>query len=54
MRRMDDIGLDHEVLIDEVSAIQVVGLNASNLGGGDEDRKSFKNLKSYKRRKRWL
>ncbi len=23
-------------------------------GGGDEDRKSFKNLKSYKRRKRWL
>ncbi|MGY5781949.1 ABC transporter ATP-binding protein [Vibrio chemaguriensis] len=24
------------------------------LGGGDEDRKSFKNLKSYKRRKRWL
>jgi branched-chain amino acid transport system ATP-binding protein len=24
------------------------------LGGGGEDRKSFKNLKSYKRRKRWL
>jgi branched-chain amino acid transport system ATP-binding protein len=24
------------------------------LGGGNEDRKSFKNLKSYKRRKRWL
>ncbi|WP_274009696.1 ABC transporter ATP-binding protein [Vibrio parahaemolyticus] len=24
------------------------------LGGGDEERKSFKNLKSYKRRKRWL
>jgi len=23
-------------------------------GGGDDDRKSFKNLKSYKRRKRWL
>lgn len=23
-------------------------------GGGDEERKSFKNLKSYKRRKRWL
>jgi branched-chain amino acid transport system ATP-binding protein len=24
------------------------------LGGGNENRKSFKNLKSYKRRKRWL
>lgn len=24
------------------------------LGGGNEERKSFKNLKSYKRRKRWL
>jgi branched-chain amino acid transport system ATP-binding protein len=24
------------------------------LGGGGEERKSFKNLKSYKRRKRWL
>ena len=24
------------------------------LGGGDGERKSFKNLKSYKRRKRWL
>ncbi|WP_339776805.1 ABC transporter ATP-binding protein [uncultured Thalassospira sp.] len=24
------------------------------LGGGSEDRKSFKNIKSYKRRKRWL
>ncbi|MGF1640868.1 MAG: ABC transporter ATP-binding protein [Rhodospirillales bacterium] len=24
------------------------------LGGGSEERKSFKNLKSYKRRKRWL
>jgi branched-chain amino acid transport system ATP-binding protein len=24
------------------------------LGGGDEQRKSFKNLKSYRRRKRWL
>ncbi|MBY0430687.1 MAG: ABC transporter ATP-binding protein [Rhodospirillales bacterium] len=24
------------------------------LGGGDHERKSFKNLKSYKRRKRWL
>lgn len=24
------------------------------LGGGNETRKSFKNLKSYKRRKRWL
>ncbi|MDD3448135.1 MAG: ABC transporter ATP-binding protein [Gammaproteobacteria bacterium] len=24
------------------------------LGGGDEERKSFKNLKSYRRRKRWL
>jgi branched-chain amino acid transport system ATP-binding protein len=23
-------------------------------GGGGEERKSFKNLKSYKRRKRWL
>ena len=24
------------------------------LGGGNDKRKSFKNLKSYKRRKRWL
>jgi branched-chain amino acid transport system ATP-binding protein len=24
------------------------------LGGGGEERRSFKNLKSYKRRKRWL
>jgi len=24
------------------------------LSGGDKDRKSFKNLKSYKRRKRWM
>jgi branched-chain amino acid transport system ATP-binding protein len=24
------------------------------LGGGGEQRKSFKNLKSFKRRKRWL
>jgi branched-chain amino acid transport system ATP-binding protein len=24
------------------------------LGGGEHERKSFKNLKSYKRRKRWL
>ena len=24
------------------------------LGGGNEKRKSFKDLKSYKRRKRWL
>jgi branched-chain amino acid transport system ATP-binding protein len=24
------------------------------LGGGDHQRKSFKNLKSFKRRKRWL
>ena len=24
------------------------------LGGGKGERKSFKNLKSYKRRKRWL
>ena len=24
------------------------------LGGGDHERRSFKNLKSYKRRKRWL
>ena len=24
------------------------------LGGGSEERKSFKNIKSYKRRKRWL
>ncbi len=24
------------------------------LAGGDKDRKSFKNIKSYKRRKRWL
>jgi branched-chain amino acid transport system ATP-binding protein len=23
-------------------------------GGGGEERRSFKNLKSYKRRKRWL
>ncbi|MDB5372615.1 MAG: hypothetical protein JWP04_1257, partial [Belnapia sp.] len=26
----------------------------SYLGGHGADRKSFKNLKSYKRRKRWL
>ena len=24
------------------------------LGGGNDNRKSFKDLKSYKRRKRWL
>ena len=24
------------------------------LGGGNEERKSFKNLKSFKRRKRWI
>jgi branched-chain amino acid transport system ATP-binding protein len=24
------------------------------LAGGDQERKSFKNLKSYKRRKRWM
>ncbi len=29
-------------------------VKAFYLGGGDEERKSFKNLKSYKRRKRWL
>ncbi|HCH5585264.1 TPA: ABC transporter ATP-binding protein [Vibrio parahaemolyticus] len=40
-------GTKHELLNNE-------DVKEFYLGGGDEDRKSFKNLKSYKRRKRWL
>ncbi|HCM1363592.1 ABC transporter ATP-binding protein [Vibrio parahaemolyticus] len=40
-------GTQHELLNNE-------DVKEFYLGGGDEERKSFKNLKSYKRRKRWL
>ncbi|MCX8936704.1 ABC transporter ATP-binding protein, partial [Vibrio parahaemolyticus] len=40
-------GTKHELLNNE-------DVKEFYLGGGDEERKSFKNLKSYKRRKRWL
>ncbi|MDF5165108.1 ABC transporter ATP-binding protein [Vibrio parahaemolyticus] len=40
-------GSQHELLNNE-------DVKEFYLGGGDEERKSFKNLKSYKRRKRWL
>ncbi|MCG9634602.1 ABC transporter ATP-binding protein [Vibrio parahaemolyticus] len=40
-------GCKHELLNNE-------DVKEFYLGGGDEERKSFKNLKSYKRRKRWL
>ncbi|MFW0962251.1 ABC transporter ATP-binding protein [Vibrio parahaemolyticus] len=40
-------GIKHELLNNE-------DVKEFYLGGGDEERKSFKNLKSYKRRKRWL
>ncbi len=40
-------GAKHELLNNE-------DVKEFYLGGGDEERKSFKNLKSYKRRKRWL
>ena len=33
---VDDIGLDHQVLVDEVGRIAVVGEDAADLGGGED------------------
>ena len=34
---MDDIGLDHEVVVDEFGRIGGVGMDAADLGGGQVD-----------------
>ena len=34
---VDDVVLDGEVFVDEVGAVGVVGINAADPGGGDED-----------------
>ena len=36
-RGADQVRLDHQVLVEEVGAQRVVGLDAADLGGGDED-----------------
>ena len=58
------LGLSSRSYIMENGKIVMEGLSTSllnnedvkefYLGGGGDGRKSFKNLKSYKRRKRWL
>jgi hypothetical protein len=35
--RVDDVGLHHQVVVDEVSRIGVVGMDATDLGGGQVD-----------------
>ena len=37
VRAVDQVALDEQVLIEEVSAVEVVGLDAADLGSGDED-----------------
>ena len=37
MGGMDQVGLDHEVVIEEVRPVDVVGVDAPHLGRGDED-----------------
>ena len=37
VRAVDQVGLDHQVLVQEVGAVLVVGLDAADLGRGDED-----------------
>ena len=34
---VDDVGLDHEVVADEVGRVGVVGEDAADFGGGEED-----------------
>ena len=36
MRRLDDVRLDHQVVVEEVGGIGVVGENAADLGRGEE------------------
>ena len=38
MRRLDDVRLDHHIVVEEIGRIGVVGQDAADLGGGDEDR----------------
>ena len=33
---MDQVGLDREVLVDEVRPVGIVGVDAADLGGGDD------------------
>jgi hypothetical protein len=35
--RVDDVGLHHQVVVDEVGRIGVVGMNATDLGCGQVD-----------------
>ena len=37
VRAVDQVRLDHQVLVDEVGAVDVVGLDATHPRGGDED-----------------
>jgi hypothetical protein len=34
---VDDVGFDHQVLVDEFRRVGVVGVDAANLGGGEVD-----------------
>jgi hypothetical protein len=34
---VDDIGLDHQVFVDELRRIGVVGVDAADLGRGEDD-----------------
>lgn len=37
MCRMNDIGFDHQIFVDEFRRIGIVGVNPSNLGRGQID-----------------
>ena len=37
LRRVDDVGLDHQVVVEEVGRVGVVGEDAADLGRGEED-----------------
>jgi len=35
--RVEDVGFDHQILVDEVGAVGVVGVDAADPGGGGKD-----------------
>ena len=39
--RLDDVGLHHQVLVDEVGRVGVVGMNAADFGSGQVDLVGF-------------